>query len=297
MVTKFRRVPARLSFAAPRVAAPAGWRSRLAAVPPTLALGIVVVALVLAWAIAPAAFVSADPIAGVASQKLSSPSGAHLLGTDYLGRDMLSRIVHGARTSVLCALLAVGVAVVVGLLLGVVAGLSRPAVDSVLMRAVDVLLAIPSLLLAMVLVAAFGFSSVNAAFAVGLAQIANFARVSRAETMRVRRTAYVEAASLAGARRPHVVFGHVLPNIASTVIALAVLEFGFAVLAISTLSFLGFGTPPPLPEWGKLVAEGADYFYAAPWLVIAPAAVIVLLVLSVNRIANAVDARTFDESL
>ncbi|MER7277871.1 ABC transporter permease [Dactylosporangium sp. NPDC000244] len=266
-------------------------------IPPTVVLSVLVIVVVLVSAVAPSLLAGQDPINGVPSDKLASMSGAHWLGTDYLGRDMYSRIVHGARTSVLSAILAVAVAVSLGTVTGLAAALGPRWLETPLMRLIDVLLAIPSLLLAMVFVAAFGFSSANAAVAVGLSMIASFARVARIEALRVRSAPYIEAAEVAGTSRVGVVVVHLLPNIATTLISLAVLEFGAAILALSTLSFLGFGAQPPDPEWGQLVAEGANFFYAAPWLVYAPAAVVVIVVLAVNRLSTYLDARAFDESL
>ncbi|MEV6923713.1 ABC transporter permease [Dactylosporangium sp. NPDC051485] len=280
-------------------AGPSGTTRRLRGrrIPPTVVLSVLVIAVVLVSAVVPSLLAGQDPINGVPSDKLASMSGTHWLGTDYLGRDMYSRIVHGARTSVLSAILAVAVAVSLGTVTGLAAALGPRWLETPLMRLIDVLLAIPSLLLAMVFVAAFGFSSANAAVAVGLSMIATFARVARIEALRVRSAPYIEAAEIAGTTRVGVVVAHLLPNIATTLISLAVLEFGAAILALSTLSFLGFGAQPPNPEWGQLVAEGANFFYAAPWLVYAPAAVVVIVVLAVNRLSTYLDARAFDESL
>jgi len=180
---------------------------------------------------------------------------------------------------------------VLGSLLGLVAGTAGRVVDDLLMRGVDVLLAIPSLLLSLSVVAALGFGTVNVAIAVGLASVASIARVMRSEVLRVRGSAYVEAAYSYGARPAGVLLRHVLPNASGPVVALAALELGGAVLAISALSFLGFGEPPPAPEWGALVAGGRDYLRTAWWLTTLPGLTIALSVLSANTLSRALDAR------
>jgi peptide/nickel transport system permease protein len=183
----------------------------------------------------------------------------------------------------------VAVALVVGGLIGLVAGFVRGWVDDVLMRVVDVLLAIPAVLLSLALITALGYGTVKVAVAVGIASVASFARVMRAETLRVRQAAYVEAAQAVGTRWWVTLRRHVLPNAAGPVLVLAVLEFGLAILAVSALSFLGYGAPPPAPEWGSLVAEGRNYLAVAWWLTALPGLTIAATVLSVNRISRALD--------
>jgi len=258
-----------------------------------IALGVAaaVLLIVVLWAAFPQWFTGYDPVVGVPAEKLAAPTPAHPLGTDYLGRDLLARMVYGTRTSLLSALLAVVVGLGLGLALGLAAGFGARLVDGTVMRLVDLLLAVPELLLAMLLVAVLGFSAENAAFAIGLSSVAGFARLTRAEVLRVRQRRFVEAARLSGARAWSIVVRHTLPNIGSTLLALALLRFGGAILGISTLSFLGFGAPPPAPEWGGLVAEGINYFYSAPWLLYGPAAIIVGVVLAANRVATAARSR------
>jgi peptide/nickel transport system permease protein len=262
---------------------------RWAALQPGLLVSVVFLAVVAIWVITPALFTAADPLTGDVSDRLLPPSSAHLFGTDALGRDLYARVVYGAGYSIQAILIAVGVALVVGSLLGLAAGFFGRWVDDVLMRVVDVVLAIPALLLSMALITILGYGLVNVAIAVGLASVANFARLMRADVLRVRTSLYVEAARASGCRWWTILFRHVLPNSAGSVIAVAALEFGTAVLAVSALSFLGYGAPAPTPEWGRLVSEGRDFMATAWWLVTFPGIVITLLVLATNRVARALE--------
>ncbi|WP_063056848.1 ABC transporter permease [Nocardia salmonicida] len=253
-------------------------------------LGLVVSGAVLAvavgWAVAPSLFASGDPLTGVPAQKFQGPSAAHWFGTDNLGRDLYTRMVHGAGLSLTATLTAVGIALVVGSLLGLLSGAAGGIVDTAIMRVVDVLLSIPSLLLSLALVTALGFGTRNVAVAVGISLIANFARVMRSEVLRVRHAPYVEAAHASGVRWYAVLIRHVLPNSFQPVLALAAVEFGMAVLAVSSLSFLGYGTKPPTPEWGSLISEGRNFLASAWWLTTLPGLVIVAVVLSAQRLGR-----------
>ncbi|NEA63397.1 ABC transporter permease [Streptomyces sp. SID12488] len=256
---------------------------------PGLLVSVLVVVLVVLAAFWPGLFTSQDPLRGVPSQNFSSPSGTHWFGTDELGRDLFSRVVHGAQLSLKATLIAVAVAFVVGGLIGLVAGFVGRWVDDVLMRFVDVLLSIPALFLSLALVTALGYGTVKVAVAVGAASVAAFARVTRAEVLRVRQAVFVEASRSCGSRWYSVLGRHVLPNAAGPVMVLATLDFGTSVLAVSSLSFLGYGAPPPAPEWGTLIADGRNYLGNAWWLTALPGLAIAATVLATNRIARALD--------
>ncbi|SFN72526.1 peptide/nickel transport system permease protein [Pseudonocardia ammonioxydans] len=256
---------------------------------PGLVAAVVVVVLVLTAAFVPALLAPGDPAVGDTAQRMLPPGPGHWFGTDHLGRDVWTRVVHGAALSLQATVLAVAVALVVGGLVGLAAGYAGGRLDELLMRGVDVLLAIPAILLSLALITALGFGTVKVAIAVGIAGVASFARVTRAETLRVRRSLYVEAARAVGTRRLTTLWRHVLPNAAGPVTALAVLEFGLAILAVSALSFLGYGAPPPASEWGSLVADGRNYLAVAWWICAMPGLVIAATVLSVNRISRALD--------
>jgi peptide/nickel transport system permease protein len=183
----------------------------------------------------------------------------------------------------------VGIALIVGTVIGLLSGSIGGLVDAALMRVVDVLLSIPALLLSLALVTALGFGTVNVAIAVGVAMVASFARVTRSEVLRVRRATYVEAAFASGVRWPTVLFRHILRNSYAPVISLAAVEFGMAILAVSALSFLGFGAVPPTPEWGSLIAEGRNFLAVAWWMTTLPGLVIIAVVLSAHRIGHQLD--------
>jgi peptide/nickel transport system permease protein len=253
---------------------------------PGLLLSWLLVLLVVAWAVIPDVFTSSSPYVGDPALSFAPPSWDHPFGADRLGRDLFSRAVHGAGTTLTATLVAVLVAFGAGTVVGLVAGFLGGAADTVIMRVVDVLLSIPSLLLAMVIVSVLGYSTYNVALAVGIASIASFARVMRAEAIRVVHTDYVEAAHGLGVSRWGVVIGHVLPNSLGPVLALAALEFGTAVLAVASLGFLGYGAPPPEPEWGLLVAEGRDFIALYPWISILPGVVLALVVIATHRIST-----------
>ncbi|WP_141813182.1 ABC transporter permease [Nocardia bhagyanarayanae] len=252
-----------------------------------LIVSAAVALLVLGWALTPSVFASGDPLTGVPAEKFQAPSAEHWFGTDNLGRDLYTRMVHGAGLSLTATLSAVALALVAGSLLGLLAGAIGGVADAVAMRVVDVLLSIPALLLSLALVTALGFGTRNVAIAVGVSLIANFARVMRSEVLRVRRAVYVEAAHASGVRWYTVLARHVLPNSYQPVLALAAVEFGMAVLSVSALSFLGYGAKPPTPEWGSLISEGRNYLATAWWLTTVPGLVIIAVVLAAQRLGRA----------
>jgi len=260
-------------------------RSLLAGVPPSVLLAFVVVIIVILMSVAPDLFTSYSAVLASPGTKFLAPSAQHWFGTDSLGRDEFARIVHGAGSSVGTALVAVGIGLFTGGLIGLASGFFGGWADAVLGRLVDTLLAIPGFLLAVVVVTGLGFDTLNAAIATGVSSVAIFARLMRAEVIKVRHSVFVESSYLQGGSRRYVLFRHVLPNAYRSVLALAVLQLGTAIIVIAALAFLGYGSPPPASDWGLLVADGQSYA-TAPWLVYGPAIVIVLTVLSINRISR-----------
>ncbi|MFI6870809.1 ABC transporter permease [Nocardia sp. NPDC050406] len=251
-----------------------------------LAVAVATLLLVIGWAAAPSLFAGGDPLAATPARKFRPPSAEHWFGTDNLGRDLYTRVVHAAGLSLAAVVFAVAIGLVVGSLVGLVAGAVGGAVDAALSRAVDVALAIPELLMSLAIVTVLGVGTRNIAIAVGIALIARFARVMRAEVLRVRRAPYVEAAFASGVRWHTVLLRHVLRNAYGPVAALAAVEFGVAVLAVASLSFLGYGAVPPTPEWGTLISEGRNFLASAWWLTTIPGLVIVAVVLAAQRIAR-----------
>lgn len=254
-------------------------------------LAIAFVVLLLIATIAPWLLTPFDPLEPDEANVLAAPSWLHPFGTDYLGRDLLSRIVYGTSRTFFGSAVAVLIGLGGGIVLGLLAATLGGFVDTVISRLVDVLLSIPGLLLAMVVVVSLGFGTLNAAIAVGVSTVAMFTRLMRSEVLTIKGLPFVEASHHLGASRASVLAKHVLPNSTAAVLSLTALQFGNAILWISALSFLGYGAPPPQPEWGLLVAEGRDYMVSSPWLVLIPGVVITVTVIAISRISQIVKAR------
>jgi len=250
-----------------------------------------IVLLAVAWALVPGLFASGDPTESGTTEPLLAPSGDHWFGTDAVGRDLYTRVVWGARHSLSGALVAVLVGMVVGTLLGLVAGSVRGGrngwLDTLIMRIVDVLLSIPALLLSLSVIILLGYGTMNAAIAVGVTNVAMFARLARSEVLGVAAADFVEAAYGSGGTTWSVLWRHILPNSLTPVLALAALQFGSAILQLSTLGFLGYGAPPPTPEWGLIISEGRDFIATSWWLSVLPGLAIVLVVLATNYLSQA----------
>ncbi|MCU1529808.1 MAG: peptide transporter permease [Frondihabitans sp.] len=270
-----------------RVASRAFWLVRHA----DITLSVLVLLTVVLWAVIPEAFTRVNPLTVVPELKLHGPETGHVFGTDYLGRDLYSRVIYGARSSLLGSAIAVLVGLFVGSALGSVAGWFGGAVDTVIMRLIDVVLSIPAFLFAITIVVLLGFGIVNAAIAVGLSSSAAFARLIRAEVLKSRTSPYVEAATSSGTRPWGILLQHVLPNSLAPSLSLVTLQFGTAIIWIASLSFLGLGAQPPAPEWGLLVSEGRDYIASRYWLILYPSLTIVLVVLATNRLSHFLSAR------
>ncbi|AWB82519.1 peptide ABC transporter permease [Corynebacterium yudongzhengii] len=260
-------------------------RRRALLTPGTVAAGLVLL-IAVAWAAFPSLFTTHDPISGGDTPALLAPSGTHWFGTDAVGRDLYTRVVYGTRQTMLGALVAVAFGFVVGTLLGVIAGVRRGWLETVIMRLVDVLLSIPGLLLSLTVIIVLGFGTFNAAIAVGVTSVATFARLARSEVLAVAGSDFVEAAYGAGGTSAHVLFRHILPNSLTAVVALVAVQFGSAILQLATLGFLGFGAPPPVPEWGLIIAESRDYIATAGWLTILPGIVVAAVVLAANTLSR-----------
>ncbi|MFG6402418.1 ABC transporter permease [Microbacterium sp. P04] len=251
----------------------------------TLAIGIVLTGLVVVVAVV-SVFWLPYPLSDLSGGRLDPPSFAHPLGTDRLGRDLLSQLMVGARIALAVGAGSVALAAVLGILIGLVTAFARPWVDDTLSAALDVVIAFPVLLLAMLVVAVQGASLWSAILAIGLAMSAVIARLTRILARRVLQEQYVTAARTSGTRLLGIVTHHVLPNIAPTLAVSLALQFGIAVLAEASLSYLGLGAPPPNASWGRMLQEAQGTVVNAPIGAIAPGIAIVVLVLGVNFLAD-----------
>ena len=219
-------------------------------------------------------------------QRLRTPSLQHLFGTDQFGRSTLSRTLNGTRISLTVGILVAVVTTAVGLLFGLFAGFLR-RIDNVIMRLMDGIMAIPGILLAIALMSLFGSSIQNVVVAISIAEIPRMARIVRSSVLVIREQPYVEAAVTNGTKLPRLLWRHVLPNIAAPVIVQATYVFASAMIVESVLSFLGAGTPPTIPSWGNMLAEGRQYLQRGPWMIAFPGACLALLVLTVNVLGDA----------
>ncbi len=262
------------------------WSDKVGLFGLAIVVGLVAVAL-LAPLIAPH-----DPTRGALQDRLKPPfwyaegDASHLLGTDEQGRDILSRIIYGTRVSVLVGASVVLLAGTFGTLLGLVSGYRGGRWDAVIMRVVDTQVAFPGLLLALIILAVINPSAKTVIVVLALNGWMVYARMTRGVVLSVRETAYVDAAEIVGCRPGRVVFRHILPNLASPLSTLAVLEFARIILAEAALSFLGLGIQPPQASWGLMVAQGSNYLFSAWWLVTFPGLTIALTVLGINLLAS-----------
>ncbi|CAH0234371.1 ABC transporter permease [Microbacterium foliorum] len=251
----------------------------------TLILGLVLTGAIVLVALV-SLFWLPYPLADTSGGRLEGPSGLHLLGTDRLGRDLLAQLMWGARIALIVGTCAVAIAAVLGTIIGLLAAFSRPWVDDTLSAGLDVVIAFPVLLLAMLVVAIQGASLWSAVLAIGLAMSAVVARLTRILARRVLQEQYVTAARTSGTGVLGVVVQHVLPNIAPTLAVSLALQFGAAVLAEASLSYLGLGAPPPNASWGRMLQEAQGTVLTAPVGAIAPGIAIIALVLGVNFLAD-----------
>jgi len=228
-----------------------------------------------------------DPYDQDLSSALSPPSAAHLFGADQYGRDTLSRVIYGTRTALLAIVMADGLALLVGGSLGLIAGFLGGAVDASVMRLVDVLLAFPYLLLALIIVAALGPSLTNSVIAIGIIYTPQYARLMRGQVLKVQSADFVVAARAIGAGSARVMLRHVLPNSFTPVLVLATLQSGAVVVETAGLSFLGLGAQPPSPDWGALLADGHGYFLTAWWIATFPGLAIFVVVVGFNLLGDA----------
>ncbi|GAA3469587.1 ABC transporter permease [Nonomuraea roseola] len=252
-----------------------------------LVIGAVLVGLTVVAALVSFVWTPHDPTLVDAAHRLAPPGGDYLLGTDKFGRDTLSQLMVGARTTLYVGIVAVGIAAVIGTPLGMLAGMTpRGWLSELIMRVNDLVFAFPALLLAVMLGAVYGAGTLTAMIAIGVATVPAFARIARAATMQVMLTDYIMAARASGRRGPAIALRHVLPNIGSMLIVQASVSFAIAILAEAALSFLGFGTRPPTPSWGRMLQEAQELLFSTPRLALWPGLAIALAVLGFNLLGD-----------
>ncbi|WP_037065207.1 ABC transporter permease [Pseudonocardia acaciae] len=277
--------------AAPAVPLRLRRRVSFAAWPASTVFAVIVLFLTIVAAIVPGALAPYDPNAIDLSVSLSAPSLPHPLGTDNNGRDLLSRVIHGAGISLSIGVSVVVFSVVVGGLLGLVAGYRGGWVDELIMRVTDVFLSVPYILLPMVVVVALQPSLVNTTIALAAVWWPSYARLMRGQVVSVRRMAYVDSAVVLGVPTARILARHVLPNAAGPVVGLATLDVGFVILAGAGLGFLGLGARPPTPEWGVMTSDGLGFMLDAWWYSLFPGLAIAVVVLAFTILGDAVQDR------
>jgi peptide/nickel transport system permease protein len=249
-------------------------------------IGSVVVLVLVVLALLAPVLAPADPFSMSVTAIMAPPSPEHWFGTDQYGRDIVSRVLYGARLSLQTGLVAVAIAATTGSLLGLAAGYYGNLTDSVIMRVVDMLLAFPGMLLAMAIVAVLGPSLINVMIAVGIGATPTYARVVRSSVLSAKELPYVLAARSIGTSNARLMFVHILPNTMSPIIVLSSLSIAAAILSASGLSFIGLGAQPPTPEWGAMLNQGRTFLREAWWMTTFPGLAIMLTVMSINMIGD-----------
>jgi len=267
-------------------------RLREGRVNPGVVLSAAMLAFIVLCAVAPGLVATHDPLAPDLFASLKAPSWAHLFGTDQLGRDIYSRVVHGAGYSLYIALGATAIAVAVGIAIGLLSGALGGVVDMALMRVIDILMAFPSLLMSMAVVAFLGTDITNILLAIAISMIPGYARIMRSQVMIIRGSGYVEAARILGQHPLRTVLRHMLPNTIGPLVVLATLGTGSAILQSAALSYLGLGPKPPTPEWGLMLSEGQSYLRVAWWIGVFPGLFATLTIISTTVLGRSIKAWT-----
>lgn len=257
------------------------WRENKLAVASAGIIALFILAAIFAPLLTPYSFDEMDLL-----NRLASPSREHLLGTDEAGRDVLTRMLYGARVSLLVGIVPTVISMLVGAVLGIIAGYNGGKTDAVIMRLADIMLAFPSMFLAMVIMYTLGDGMINIFLALALVNWASVARIVRAETLKLRETEFVEAARSIGVKKLTIMLRHILPNCIPSLIVLFTLNIPSAILSESSLSFLGIGIKAPQASWGLMVNTGRQFLYSQPWLSLSPSIAIMLIVLAFNFLGD-----------
>jgi peptide/nickel transport system permease protein len=253
---------------------------------PGAVFGLALLALMIAAALLAPQITSYDPGEIVPRDRLQAPNGAHWFGTDAFGRDIYTRVVYGSRISLIVGVVSVAIATLLGVSMGLLAGYFGGLADALIMRGVDVMLAFPGILLALVIVAVLGPDLLNAMVAVGISAAPTYARVTRGAVLQTKTNLYIEAATVAGVPTWQIVLRHLLPNILGPIVVVTTLGVAGAIIAGASLSFLGLGAKPPTPEWGLMLSEGRNFLRQAWWITTFPGLAIMVTVLSINLLGD-----------
>lgn len=248
--------------------------------------GILAILLVLMAVFAPYVTGGVDPAKGSMKDAIMAPCKEHIFGTDKMGRDIFTRVVYGARVSLVAAFSVVGLSFLIGMVLGIISGYFRGVVDAVIMRIADMMLAFPGLVLAMAVAGILGTSIRNAVIAIAAVTWPKYARLARSLVLKIRDRDYVSAAIVTGSRTPYMLLRYMLPNALPTLIITAATDIGGLMLELAGLSFLGFGAVSPTPEWGLMLSEGRAYMQTAPWLMVFPGLAIFITVVIFNMLGD-----------
>lgn len=251
-----------------------------------LYVGIVLTAILVAVAILAPYIMPYDPTKMEISQKFIKPCAAHIFGTDHLGRDILSRIILGSRISLMTSVTAIFISAFIGTMLGIISGYLGGAVDTIIMRIVDVMLAFPAIVFALALSTFLGKGQTNLLIAICCVQWTRYARVARGETIMFRDSEYIQAARAIGNSKTQIIKNYVFPAVISKIVILISLDIGTIILYCASLSFLGLGAQPPSPDWGVMISEGKEYMRYAPWVAIAPGIAIAFSALAFNMLGD-----------
>ena len=249
-------------------------------------VGALIVAALVLVAVGQGVLASKSPTKIDIAAALRAPDRLHWMGTDQYGRDVYSRVIHGSSISLVIGFISVGIAATAGTTVGLVAGFYGGRVDGILMRIIDVMLAFPGILLALAIVSVLGPNLRNLMIAVGISQIPYYARLVRGSVLVAKEQLYVEAARVVGVPIPVIIVRHILPNVVAPIIVVATLGMGTAILSAAALSFIGLGSQPPTPEWGRMLSEGRDYLRDGWWISTFPGIAIMLTVLGVNMLGD-----------
>jgi ABC-type dipeptide/oligopeptide/nickel transport system permease subunit len=247
---------------------------------------VLAILLILMAVFAPAVCGDRDPLAGDLAQAIQSPSAEHPFGTDKMGRDIFARVIYGARASLSSTFILVAVVFVIGTVLGILAGYFGGAVDAVIMRFADMMIAFPGLVLAIAVAGILGASTRNAVIAITIVTWPKYARLARSLVMKIRHTDFVAAATVTGSKTGYMLRKYMLPNTITTLVITAATDIGGLMMELAALSFLGFGAQPPIPEWGAMISDARNYMRANPMLAVYPGLCVIITVLAFNLLGD-----------